>query len=381
MKNGTLLLTLVVVAGLMVAACGPAPGPTAAPSAPAQAPAAMSPGQWDALVAAARQEGKVMIYRSGVVSGEREAVIQAFKDAFGIDVEYTVGGSAEILERLDRESRAGLNLADVAMLGGSAVLPIKPLGLLEPLPPLLALPEVIDASKWQRGKIPFLDEEKTALSPIWFVSPPLTINTELVKPGEIQSNEDFLAPKWKGQIVLDDPTTFGLGANWFSFVLRDVMGIEKGQAFWRAFARQEPVITRDRRQQMEWVARGKYPMSIGTSQDAVNTFVALGAPLSQPRLKEPFFVALGSTNVIAFKKASHPNAKKLFVNWILSKAGASVISRTYGAPSTRIDVPTEGINPVLMPLPQDVVLSEAFYKRQTEDLKLAGEVFAALLKK
>lgn len=347
------------------------------------APAAGIDREWNALVAAAQKEGKVMFYRSAAVSQSelRDAVTRAFKEKYGIEVEFTTAPTGELVARLDRENRGGLNLADVGMFADPPIITsIKPLGITEPLEPLLILPEVTDSSKWHGGKIPYMDVDKHGLSPVWFVSPPLTINTEMVKPGEIKSYDDILAPKWKGQIVLDDPTTFGLGANWFGFMLRSVMGKEKGLAFMRAFAKQEPIIIRDRRQQIEWVARGKYPMTIGTSQDAVNTFIAMGAPVSQPRVKEPFFAVFGSTDVIAFKRASHPNAKKLFVNWILSKDGASIISRTYGAASTRIDVSLEGVNPSLIPTPQDILLDEDFYKEQGDYLKLAGEVFGALLK-
>ncbi|MBI4331110.1 MAG: extracellular solute-binding protein [Chloroflexi bacterium] len=383
MKRGLLsvlcLLSLLVFAGCREPAAPPAPSPGASAGV---SQAARAVGGWEAVVAAAQKEGRVAVYGSSIVPAQRDALITAFKQRYGMDIEFTTGGSAEIAERLSRETRAGLNIADVGMFGPSTITTsIKPLGTLELLEPLLLLPEVTDGSKWRGGKIPYYDQGKQVISLIGFVSPSVTINTELVRPGEIGSYYDLLAPKWKGQIVLNDPTTGGGGGTWFGVMVRYVMGMERGVAFMRDLARQEPIMSRDHRQMIEWVAKAKYPVAIGINQEAANAFTAIGAPVSQPRLKEPFHVAFGSTNVITFQKVSHLNARTLFVNWILSQEGASIVSRTYGAPSRRTDVSMEGIDPAFVPTPQDILLDENYYKGQTEDQKLAGQVFASLLRK
>jgi len=44
-------------------------------------------------------------------------------------------------------------------------------------------------------------------------------------------------------------------------------------------------------------------------------------------------------------KAAHPNAAKLYINWLLSKEGLTVFTKAYGAPSLRLDVPTDFLPP------------------------------------
>ncbi|MBI4333558.1 MAG: hypothetical protein HY673_20030 [Chloroflexi bacterium] len=45
---------------------------------------------------------------------------------------------------------------------------------------------------------------------------------------------------------------------------------------------------------------------------------------------------------------AHPNAGLVFLNWLLTKEGQSVMARGFGFPSTRADASTEGINPVYL---------------------------------
>ncbi|MBI4331113.1 MAG: extracellular solute-binding protein [Chloroflexi bacterium] len=383
MKQGMVLFILIVAWLLGAASCGEkgTPAVSTPGTQPQPTPAARAAQGWEGVVAAAQKEGKLMLYGTPIMPARREAIFTAFKERYGIDLEFTTALGPEIAERLSRESRTGLNIADVGMSGPTTIATaIKPLGLLETLEPLLILPEVTDPSKWHGGKLPFHDRERQVASLAWFLSPSLTVNTELVKSGEVKSYDDLLAPKWKGQILLNDPTVGGGGGVWFGFIMTHAMGTEKGVAFMRTLARQEPIVSRDHRQMIEWVAKGKNPLAIGINQEPVNEFLKAGAPVSQPRLKEPFHVTVGSTNVVAFKNSSHPNAKKLFVNWALSKEGNSLISRAYGIASRRVDVPPEGVDPALIPTPQDILLDEDFDKAQSEHQKLAREIFAALLK-
>ena len=73
--------------------------------------------QWNALVAGARQEGKVVIL-APPDQEVREALPGAFKARFGVTVEYIGGRSAESAAKLRAERAAGLYSVDVALSGG-----------------------------------------------------------------------------------------------------------------------------------------------------------------------------------------------------------------------------------------------------------------------
>ncbi len=168
--------------------------------------------EWNRILAAAKKE------KSVVVVGSPDRVLRvelpaAFKKRFGITLEY-IGGRG-LAEKLRVERRVGLSTIDVLFAGITTFIAIiYPGEMLDPLKPVLILPEVVDPSKWKRGKLWFMDpEEKYILRLYNYVSSGgLAINTQHVKPGEFKSIKDLVDPKWKGKISLYDPTVRGPGA-------------------------------------------------------------------------------------------------------------------------------------------------------------------------
>ncbi len=148
----------------------------------------------------------------------------------------------------------------------------------------------------------------------------------------------------------------------------------------KALAAQDPVILRDLRSTAEWVARGKYYIGWGPDKAAHVEFIRSGAHLSYPTLKEPRPTTSASANLMLFDKAPHPNAAKVFTNWIMSKEGATVFSHAYGMSSTRRDVSTEGIDPALLLKPGEIILGEDYQLAKGEMRKLAREIFRGQLK-
>ena len=56
----------------------------------------------------------------------------------------------------------------------------------------------------------------------------ITVNSELVKTGEVRSVQDLLKPQYKAKIVMFDPSVSGSSSNWMAYLLIDVLGLEKG---------------------------------------------------------------------------------------------------------------------------------------------------------
>ncbi len=146
---------------------------------------------------------------------------------------------------------------------------------------------------------------------------------------------------------------------------------------------QKPAITRDNRQMIEWVARGKYAISIGPSMAIPSDFIKMGAPIAFIDVKEPRSLSPSSGIISVFKNAPHPDAARLFLNWIMAKEGSQVFSSSYGYPSLRKDVSTEGILPIMLPRTGDVYPEwkyDDFGRLQGEMRKVAAKVFAPLMK-
>ncbi len=333
-------------------------------------------GEWDKLVTEAKKEGKVVIY-AGTIGDARTALTNAFRQKYGISLDIVMGRGNELITKMASERRAGIYAVDVGIQGMTTYFnSVKSFGITSaPLLPLLVLPEVADLSKWRGGKLPFADREGHLIVLVLGPAPHLLINTELVKPGEINSHQDLLTSKWRGKLAINDPSLGGAGTEWFTFIVTKVMGLEKGTAFMKQLAKQDPGLTKDQRLLSEWVARGKYVAALAPDKATTAKLVRAGAPLAYPDLKEPRPTSSGPGNLMVLDRPPHPNAAKLFINWILSKEGAAVYSKAHGLPSTRIDVSTEGIDPVFIPKPDETILGEEYQVSKGEMHKLAIEVF------
>ncbi len=101
------------------------------------------------------------------------------------------------------------------MSGASTTINVLyPEKMIDPLKPLLILPEVIDGSKWKRGQPYFADEQQQYVLMLFSrVDGFHFINTDYVKPEEMRAAKDLLNPKWKGKIATEDPSSSGSGSN------------------------------------------------------------------------------------------------------------------------------------------------------------------------
>ncbi|MBI4334513.1 MAG: extracellular solute-binding protein [Chloroflexi bacterium] len=351
-RRFNLFAAIVMIVAALAAACGQSTGPG-----PAQPAASSWQEKWDKTLAAAKQEGSVRMYII-MTAPVRDEIARAFKARYGIEVEYVTAPPAEIAQRFLRERDAGQSLADVFNAGGTTLLTvIKPKGLLTPFTPELVLPEVVDPKGWRDNRLPFVDKDGTVVGMIAAYESYATRNTELVKENEVGSFKDLLDPKWKGKLVLNDPTTPGAGASFVAFLVRS-WGEEETKDYLRGLVKQDLVLTRDWRQQVEWVARGKYPVALAPNPDNVTQFLALGSPIAPIRAKEGGVRQTVSAAVALPTNPPHPNARTVFINWLLSKEGQTALVKGFGQPSSRSDVSTEGINPIFTAGPNDKVLPE-----------------------
>ena len=166
------------------------------------------------------------------------------------------------------------------------------------------------------------------------------VNTALVKPNELLSWRELLNPKWKEKIIMMDPSITGQGGKLFSTSVQ-TLGID----YWREFALQKPVILRDVRMINEAVAKGKYPVALGPGSDVVEEFVRAGAHVALRFPSDEAALQTGHGSFALLSNAPHPNAAKIFVNWLLSKEGMTLYSKVHNVQSARLDVPVDFLTP------------------------------------
>ena len=164
---------------------------------------------WERTVAAAKKEGQVTVYIY-----RYESLLQEFKREFpGINVVAVTGRGNELTNRVMAERRAGKFIADVYSAGTGGNYNVLYKGkALDPIKPLLSLPEVVDETKWYGKEHRYADAEGKYVF-AYLASPSdaqLAFNTSQVSPKEFKSYWDVTQPKWKGKIVSLDPRDGGL---------------------------------------------------------------------------------------------------------------------------------------------------------------------------
>jgi iron(III) transport system substrate-binding protein len=311
------------------------------------------------LVAAAQREGKVVILAPPDTQ-VRQVLPAAFKARYGVSIDYLGGRSSESAGKMRAERDAGVYTVDVALAGIQTMATIfYREKMLVPLRPLLVDPDVLDPSKWKSGKLWFMDPDQQYILRLFNTAGAnFYVNTQFAKPSDFHAARDLLDPKWKGKISMHDPTVPGTGSNQAARFY-----VQFGEDFVkRLYVDQQPGIARDRRQITDWLARGRYPISIDAERDEVERLKKDGLPVEAvynlPDM--PGTLSAGVGEVAVMEHAPHPNAAQLFANWIASREGMEVYARARDEAPTRNDTDEKTfLQPEIIPRP-DVKYFDTF---------------------
>lgn len=364
----------------------PASAATGAPASASRAIPAKADWEqkWEAAQAGARKEGALSIWATSG-AGLRTALIPVLKEKFGIDLDIHAGNQGELLQKITAERQAGKQSVDMTLFSPVSYLDyLKPRGMVAPLAGYILLPEVKDDKKWLNGKFPLFDKDGTSLALTSAYFSYLLVNTQLVKEGEIKSYHDLLNPKWKGKIVMFDPTAGPSPSETFvNYVVPRFMGQQEGQKFLRDLAKQDLAYLRDRRLQVEWVARGKYPIAVAAAGSIVDEFAAAGAPVIFLRPKEGGLLAVAASCLGIIKDPPHPNAATVFLNWVLTEEGQRIFSAGFPAPPRRLGITYTGTDQFSVVRPGDKTIEsdEAFYIEGRKTIHWAKEIFGPVVSK
>jgi iron(III) transport system substrate-binding protein len=306
---------------------------------------------WERTVKAAEAEGQLTVYISGY-----SAVLEAgvFQKAFPkIKVAVVPGTGTQLAPRIVAERRAEKFLADVYNGGGTSLYQVLYLGkMLDPIRPALMLPEVTDTSKWWEDRHKYVDREANYI----FVyegnvssggSP--AYNSQLINPKDYRSYWDFLNPKLKGKVgSVDIRRLRGVGPSVQYLYYHPEIGVE----FLRRFYQEMDVhMSGDFRQAMDWLGTGKVALLLPMQSSGTAKAKAQGLPVDEfdtNQFKEGVNISSAFGQVALVNRAPHPNAAKVFVNWLLSREGQRTLQKVMSTPgdpknSRRIDVPKEHI--------------------------------------
>lgn len=322
--------------------------------------------EWTEVLEKAKKEGKVVVSVPASVE-LRKKLEEVFEGRFaGIDLELVPGRGSASVRRIVDEYKAGVRYFDTHLGGtNSIVTGLLKEGILEPLENWFVLPEVKDPKKWWGGHM-WIDKAGRYIYGFQaYLTQNISYNTTLMGPEEVRSYDDFLHPKWKGKLGILDPRTPGSGDSLWSFLWS-----VKGEEYLKRLAGQELFISRNQRQLGEALANGKVAMNLGITYYTYLPFIKAGLPIKPlPTPKEGTYGSGGSGSVVVLKNAPHPNAAKVFLNWLLAREGQEVFTKAMGQATRRLDVDTTWLRNFGQEAAKDSISVEQFlkYENQSEE--------------
>lgn len=345
-------------------------------------------GEWETTLEVAQREGQVTLLTNRGFSD----FFAEFQKAYP-KIRVVEGFSGPVSQRtqiLFTERRANIHRFDISFgspLGHQLKLWIDS-GTVDPVPPLLVLPEVVDHSKWWGGKHHYMDTEKR----YFFVfegalrAGDIVYNTKLVNPREVGSYWDLVAGKWRGKIVIADPRdprTGGISGVGLMFFYNDSrLGPEYVK---RLFGESDVTLSRDYTQMMNWLAVGKSALNFFSS--GVDEAIKQGLPVQEftpAQFKEGGLLGPIRGVIALINRAPHPNAAKVFINWALSREGQVAFQKISAADnrasgnSMREDIPKDVIPPQYRRNPEVAYLEATYevYQTRPKILKFVEKLLA-----
>ena len=307
-----------------------------------------------ALIERAKKEGEVVWYTSAGLQDSNPMADIFQKDYPAIRVSVIRAGSGVLINKILNEARAQKGLFDVLNTNDESVLPLKRRGLL---------------ASYMSPEAAFYDDDLKDKEGYWhsaYVIPWfLGFNTRMLKKDEVpKTYEELLNARWKGRKI-------ALGSDNGSLILSGLIrlwGKEKAIRYFQQLAKQEPAIQAGApSSRIQLLAAGEFPLTLA-SGNTLQTFVTRGAPVDWVPL-EPVFVQLNAIMLAA--QSRHPNATKLFIDFVLSKKGQEMIRSFHRVPArTGVDAEPPRIFKGFKRVVQDIEAAA----RGEETTKLYNEI-------
>ena len=315
--------------------------------------AAYAQSDLSSLVNNAKQEKEVVWYTT-TSAGDNQAIVAGFTKKYPfLKVQVLRSTGEKLRQRVLTETSAGQYFSDVLSVSSMEMGLLKSRNLLQPYDPPEAESYPANAK----------DKEKsfTAIYARNFV---LGYNTAMIPEKDRPRDwPELLDPKWKGKFGIDEEEF-----EWYGTLI-DYWGREKAAKYMKALAAQQPTLRRGHNLLAQLLAAGEFPVAIVFPFE-IEQLKRRGAPVEWSNASDPIVTSI---NVVAHSvKAPHPNAARVFINYILSEEGQTVIKNV-----SRVPV-RPGVKPTVAKLdqstlkihyvPADMFKKIAEYEKEFRDL-------------
>jgi len=297
---------------------------------------------WKAqLVAAAEKEGSLILHSQPNLAA-REFIQQEWSKAFPkIALSLSVMATPPFLARFRTERSTGNYLWDVGLSGyTTGYLLAKEGGVDEVLPEIID-PDIKRPELWGGWNSAFVDVPGKYVFSVSQFTKGVYFNALQVSPDEIRAKgiQILLDPKYKGKAIWHDPTTPGSG-DLYPFFLQRRIGDE---GLRKLVVDQRIQWTAQQQEVVEAMVRGTAYFGMGPAVTGLlGQYQKAGVKLdirafgNTPELND---MSIGGSCLYVFNRRPHPNATRLFVNWLLTKDVQYGLAKAMIQNSRRRDVP------------------------------------------
>jgi|SRR6185312_7068814 iron(III) transport system substrate-binding protein len=296
---------------------------------------------WKNLIAAAEREGTVVAV-AAPNPGQRDYLLAQWKKEFPkIELSLSIHSGSQFVPTVVTERQAGKYLWDIFISGPSTgYLSIRE-GLFDPLLPELIRPDVMDETVWGGWQDAFYDHEKKYLLGLVSDLQSPYYDARAISPDKARAEglKLFLDPAVKGKTVWFDPRREGPGSPFMVLIYR-VLGPD---ALWTAMVDQEPFFVSSQPDAAAAIVRGKAMLAVsGNARGSLEPFKKAGVDFDVRPLgstPQTSYRGTAGSSLAVFSKRPHPNAARLFVNWVMTREIAEGLTHAQGYDSRRSDVP------------------------------------------
>jgi len=323
--------------------------------------ASLAAAQDAALFQAARKEGSVVWYTSLALPSST-AISHAFKQKYtGIDVELHRTGSQRVLQRFMQEAASGIKNGDIVHTSDAGNFELlKDKGMLLKFTPQ-GVSTFPDGFKDKAG---FYYGMRATLSVIAY-NPKIVADKDAPKTWK-----ELLNSKWNGKMVTAHPGYSGI-------IMTHVLALVNlyGWDYFRDLAKNKLHIVQSANDPAGVVASGERPVGVNGAEYFYYKTQKQGNPVKIIYPKEG--VPLVVSPVAIAKDAPHPNAAKLFTEFIFSKESQQLLADKEGLYTGHPDVTYPADKPKLKDLKLLAPNADELEKHNAEIKKRFTEFFGA----